>query len=147
MQTQTRLREAFDRARVERNKLTSNLLGTVLGEMTKAEKNFRPTRPLSEKEEAEILKASTDSAKTTHALLVKAGRLDAAEIAATEISILESFMPDLPPPLTAEEIEDFAKAKVAEGANMGAVMAAFKSQFPDRYDGKTVSGVVKRLLG
>jgi len=48
--------------------------------------------------------------------------------------------------MTAEEIAEFAKAKIAVGANLGAVMAALKTERGGQYDGKLASEIIRGLM-
>lgn len=77
-----------------------------------------------------------------------AGRQDLADVEATEISVIESF---LPAALTEEEINDLlAKAIAESGAesvrDMGKVMAILKPSLQGRADVGSVSQLVKQRL-
>lgn len=78
----------------------------------------------------------------------KGGRPELAEKERLEAVILETF---LPKPLTPEELEQLIHATIAElGAktkkDMGPVMKAVQAKAAGRADGKTVSGLVGKLL-
>src|SRR5712675_1776180 len=78
----------------------------------------------------------------------KGGRLELADKEKKEITVLETF---LPKPLSPEELEQLVKATIQElGATskkeMGPVIKAVQAKAAGRADGKTVSGVVGRLL-
>ena len=76
------------------------------------------------------------------------GRAELAAKENAEIAVLESF---LPKQLSAEELESLVRATIQEvGATdkkqMGAVMKAVQAKVAGRADGKTISGIVGKLL-
>ena len=76
------------------------------------------------------------------------GRPELAGREAKEILVLESFLPQ---PFSATELEQLARAVIQElGAlskkDMGAVMKTIQAKAAGRADGKTISGLVGRLL-
>lgn len=76
------------------------------------------------------------------------GRPELAAKEGTEISVLEKFLPQ---PLSADELEQMIRAVIQEtGATskkeMGAVIKAVQAKAAGRADGKTISGLVGRLL-
>ena len=78
----------------------------------------------------------------------KGGRPELADKEKKEITVLEAF---LPKPLSAEELEQLIKATIQEtGATskkeMGPVIKAVQAKAAGRADGKTISGVVGKLL-
>ena len=78
----------------------------------------------------------------------KGGRADLAAKEKSEITILESFLPQ---PFSAEELESLVRATIQElGAtgkkDMGPVIKAVQAKAAGRADGKTVSGLVGKLL-
>jgi uncharacterized protein YqeY len=76
------------------------------------------------------------------------GRTDLAAIEQGELAVLETF---LPKPLSPEELEALVRAAISEfGAtsknDMGAVMKVATAKAAGRADGKTLSGLVGKLL-
>ena len=76
------------------------------------------------------------------------GRPELAEKEAKELTVLESF---LPPALSPEELDALVRATIQElGAtskkDMGPVMKAVQVKVAGRADGKTISGLVGKLL-
>lgn len=77
------------------------------------------------------------------------GRKDLAEKELFEASIIEKYLPHQ---MSSEEVEAKVKQIIAStGAtsikDMGRVMAAASAEFAGKADNKTVSEIVKRLLG
>jgi uncharacterized protein YqeY len=82
------------------------------------------------------------------AIYEKAGRKEQAEQEATEIAVIEEF---LPKQMTEAESKEAIAAAISEvGAaspkDMGKVMAALKQRYAGRMDFGKASGVVKELL-
>lgn len=78
----------------------------------------------------------------------KGNRLELAEKEKKEIVVLETF---LPKPISPEELEQLVKATIQElGATskkeMGPVIKAVQAKAAGRADGKTISGIVGKLL-
>jgi uncharacterized protein YqeY len=76
------------------------------------------------------------------------GRPELAEKELNEITVLEAF---LPKPLSAEDLDHLVRGVIQEtGAtsrkDMGTVMKAAQAKAAGRADGKTISGLVSRLL-
>lgn len=77
------------------------------------------------------------------------GREDLAEKEASELKVIEEF---LPKQMTSEELEGALREVIAEiGAtgpkDMGKVMGAATKKFAGKADGKTISMLTKKLLG
>jgi uncharacterized protein YqeY len=78
----------------------------------------------------------------------KGGRLELAEKEKKEISVLEGFLPQA---LSPEELDQLVRATIQElGATskkeMGPVIKAVQAKAAGRADGKTISGLVGKLL-
>lgn len=76
------------------------------------------------------------------------GRADLAAKEKSELAVLETF---LPKGLSPEELEALVKAAIQEAGatskkDMGAVMKLANAKAAGRADGKTLSGIVSRLL-
>ena len=76
------------------------------------------------------------------------GRPELAEKEAQEIAVLETF---LPRPFSPEELDQLVRATIQEvGAtskkDMGAVIKAVQAKAAGRAEGKTISGLVGKLL-
>ncbi len=78
----------------------------------------------------------------------KGGRPELAEKEKQEIAVLEAFLPKA---MSAEELEALVRATIQEvGAaskkDMGAVIKAVQAKAAGRADGRTISGLVGKLL-
>ena len=80
---------------------------------------------------------------------VAAGRQELADNELAEAEVLATY---LPKQLTPEEVEAKLKEIIAEGgasapSEMGTVMGAATKRLAGLADGKTISGIVRKLLG
>lgn len=92
-----------------------------------------------------LAKQGNDSA----ALYKSQNREDLAEAEMAQVAVIESY---LPKPLSTEEIEAAVREIIAQtGAtsikDMGKVMGAANKALAGKADGKTISEIVKKLLG
>ena len=95
-----------------------------------------------------VLQKEAKAREETIADAEAAGRSDLAAAAARELELIRAY---LPAPLSAVELEAFARQAIAEvgastPADMGRVMKALMPRLQGRADGKTASDLVRRLL-
>ena len=144
MTTIERLRADWLTARKERRSIDATLLGTLVGAIQTKEKNFKPSRSLTEAEVIGEIKSMLDGVVQTGDILTQSsGRNVELAKNAVERRILESYMPQQ---MTEDEIGVIVRKHVTEGQSMGQIMAALKAEFPGRYDGKLAAGIIKRAL-
>jgi hypothetical protein len=103
---------------------------------------------LGEADAVSIVQKEVKKRRDSFEQFEKGGRPELAEKEKKEIAILEEFLPKA---LSAEELEQLVKATITEiGAtgkkDMGAVIKAVQAKAAGRADGKTISGLVGKLL-
>jgi uncharacterized protein len=108
----------------------------------------RKTENLSDAEFIAVVQREVKKRRDSAEQFEKGGRPELAEKEKKEITVLETF---LPKPLSPEELEQLVKATIQElGATgkkeMGPVIKAVQAKAAGRADGKTISGVVGKLL-
>ena len=108
----------------------------------------RKTNALSDADFVSVVHKEVKKRRDSIEQFEKGGRPELAEKERNEISVLETF---LPKPFSPEELEQLVKATIQElGATskkeMGPVIKAVQAKAAGRADGKTISGVVTRLL-
>jgi uncharacterized protein YqeY len=106
-------------------------------------------RDLADDEVVEVLTKQVKQRRESIAMYRDAGREDRAAAEEAEAAILAEFLPEQ---LTETEVEDLARAAIAEtGAtnpgDLGRVMGTLSQRTKGRADGRLVSDVVRRLLG
>ena len=105
--------------------------------------------PLDDAETMAVLNTMIKQRKDSIEQFTKGGRQELADKEATEITLIESY---LPKSVSAEEIDAKIKETIAEMGSptikdMGAVMKATMAKFAGaRVDGKAVSEAVKKAL-
>jgi len=108
----------------------------------------RKTENLSEADFVSVVQKEVKKRRDSIEQFEKGNRPELAEKEKKEITVLEGF---LPKPLSAEELEQLVKATIQEvGATskkeMGPVIKAVQAKAAGRAEGKTISGIVGRLL-
>ncbi|MFR2733680.1 GatB/YqeY domain-containing protein [Hoylesella buccalis] len=91
-----------------------------------------------------LAKQGKESAQT----YIDAGRQDLADAELAQVSVIERYLPEQ---LSEAEIEKIVKTLIEQtGAasmkDMGKVMGMANKQLAGKADGKTISGIVKKLL-
>lgn len=104
---------------------------------------------LQEADELKLLQKLVKQRKDSLEIFEKQNRPDLAEKEQEEIAVIEKF---LPRQMDEAELKTAIAAIIAEtgassAADMGKVMGAANKQLAGRADGKTISLVVKQLLG
>ena len=108
----------------------------------------RKTESLNDAEVVSIVQKEVKKRRDSVEQFEKGGRPELAAKEKQEIVVLESFLPQQ---LSAEELEKLVRDTIQElGAttkkDMGPVMKAVQAKAAGRADGKTVSGLVGKLL-
>ena len=106
-------------------------------------------KDLDEAGEIKLLQKLVKQRKDSLEIYEKQGREDLAATEREEIEVIERFLPEQ---MSAEDLEEFLKKIIADtGASsmkdMGKVMGMASAQLAGKADGKTISSVVRRLLG
>jgi uncharacterized protein len=104
---------------------------------------------IKQEDEVKLLQKLVKQRKESLAIYEQQNRADLAKKEQEEIEVIEKFLPS---PLNAEELKSMLSAIIKEvgaqsPADMGKVMGAATKQLAGRADGKTVSALVKELLG
>jgi|SRR5436190_5772704 len=137
-----RLRAAMNEARKQRDQARTLLLSTILSDIKNREIELGQTP--TDDETAEVLRRGVKKRRESVEAYEKAGRTDAAATEATEIKILESYLPAAVP---AEDIRAAVREAIGAGAqDMGKVMGAVMPKFKGRADGKLVNQIVREEL-
>lgn len=106
-------------------------------------------KELDEAGEIKILQKLVKQRKDSLAIFEQQGRADLAQIESEEIAVIEKY---LPKQMDEGALTDFLKGIIAQtGASsmkdMGKVMGMASKQLAGKADGKTISTIVKQLLG
>jgi len=123
---------------------TLRLLKSVIGYLLVE----RKTETLSDADFVGVVQKEVKKRRDAIEQYDKGGRPELAAKEKKEITVLEAFLPQA---LSQEELEQLIKATIAEtGAtskkDMGPVIKAVQAKAAGRADGKTISGIVGKLL-
>ena len=111
-------------------------------------KKRKPDEFLPDEEALAVLKRASNQRKDSIEQFTNGGRPELAEPEIAELSVIESFLPEM---MGREEIETIAKAKmvsmgVTEKKDMGRFIGALMAELKGRADGGDVKAVVDSLL-
>ena len=142
-----KLLEDLKEAMKDKNLIRKNTVQMIRAAILQVEKDKQIE--LTEEQVVEIIAKESKKRKDAAKDFESSGREDLIKQNNEEIAILSEY---LPKQLTVEEIEEIVKNVVVEtGAtsikDMGIVMKKAKEQIGAAADGKTVSDVVKKILG
>jgi len=104
---------------------------------------------MTEEKEIKLLQKLVKQRKDSLDIFVKQNREDLAVKERDEIAVIEKYLPEQ---MSAEELEGVIKGLIEQtGAtsmrDMGKVMGMASKQLAGKADGKTISGIVKKILG
>ena len=132
-----------------KNEAVLRALRAIKAEIIKAKTEPGAPAELDEAIEQKFLQKMMKQRKDSLEIFVKQGREDLAEKEREEMAVIEKF---LPKQLSEEEIRSSVTAIIKEtgassAADMGKVMGVASKQLAGKADGKTISAIVKELLG
>ncbi|MEJ5246779.1 MAG: GatB/YqeY domain-containing protein [Caldilinea sp.] len=136
------------RAMRERNEPAKLALRSLKTALMQARTSGEQAHDLSEAEVIEVVRREAKRRKEAAEEFERLGASDRAAAEMLEYQVLQQYLPQQ---LTEAEIEEIARAVIAElGADspkqMGQVMPAVLAKTGARADGRTVNQVVRRLL-
>jgi uncharacterized protein YqeY len=138
------LRQDHKSARLARDEIRANLLGTLIGGIESEQKSEKQAdRPLDDRQiTAAISKMLNDLTRNEALMIDQPGREQQIIHNRREQVLLSAYLPQQ---LSEDEITAFAEARKTE--KKGAIMAALRATHPNQYDGKTASTIIDRVLG
>jgi hypothetical protein len=124
-------------------------LRAIKAEIIKAKTEPGAAGEIDEATEQKFLQKMMKQRKDSLEIFEKQGREDLAIKEREELEVIERF---LPKQMSADEIKEALKAIIAEtgassAADMGKVMGVASKQLAGKADGKSISAIVKELLG
>lgn len=129
-----KIRHDMQEAKKNKEVLKANLLSTLYAEIFTLSKSGKE---LTEDDEIRIIKKFVKNIDETLALEITEEQKTRLN---SEKEILESY---LPKQLGKEETEKIVDEMISQGKVMKDIMAYFKENYTGRYDGKTVSEIVR----
>ena len=136
----------------DRNKVALTTVRNVLGEIETREKSGKTPVELDDTQVTALLQKEAAKRRDTAKIYTEAGESDRASAEIAEAEVIEAYLPKA---LTREEVEaivdDAIAGLKADGQEpsvrqMGAVMKPVTAKVAGRFDGKTVSEIVRSRL-
>ena len=136
----------------DRNKVALTTVRNVLGEIETREKSGKTPIELDDAQVTSLLQKEAAKRRDTARIYAEAGEGDRAAAEIAEAEVIEAYLPKA---LTRAEVEAIIDAEIdalkAEGQELsmrsiGAVMKPVTAKVAGRFDGKTVSEIVRSRL-
>jgi len=136
----------------DRNKVALTTVRNVLGEIETREKSGKTPIELDDAQVTSLLQKEAAKRRDTARIYTEAGETDRAAAEIAEAEVIETYLPKA---LTRGEVEAIVDAEIdalkAEGQELsmrsiGAVMKPVTAKVAGRFDGKTVSEIVRGRL-
>jgi uncharacterized protein YqeY len=136
----------------DRNKVALTTVRNVLGEIETREKSGKTPIELDDVQVTSLLQKEAAKRRDTARIYTEAGEADRAAAEIAEAEVIEAYLPKA---LTRREVEDIVDAEIDalkdEGQELsmrsiGAVMKPVTAKVAGRFDGKTVSEIVRSRL-
>lgn len=135
-----------------RNKVALTTVRNVLGEIETREKSGKTPIELDDAQVTSLLQKEAAKRRDTARIYTEAGESDRAAAEIAEAEVIEAYLPKA---LTRDEVEAIVDEEIAvlkaEGQELsmrsiGAVMKPVTAKVAGRFDGKTVSEIVRSRL-
>lgn len=148
MSLELKINEDIKQAMRDKNKLRLEALRAIKSEVLLA-KTSKSGDSFSEEDEIKLLQKMVKQRKDSAQIYKDQGREDLADPELAQVEIIQDF---LPAQMSEAELEEAVKAIIAQTgassmADMGKVMGIASKQLAGKSDGKSISAMVKKLLG
>ncbi len=149
MSLQTQINEEIKNAMRAKDTVALESLRAVKSALLLAQTETGASQEISEADEIKLLQRLVKQRKDSAAIYIEQGRQDLADPEIQQAAIIEKF---LPVQLSEAEVESVVSQIISESgasgmASMGKVMGLASAQLAGKADGKTISAIVKKLLG
>ncbi len=143
-----KVNEDIKTAMKERDKVALDTLRNIKKVFLEAKTAPGANDTLEDADALKIIQKLAKQGKESAQTYIDAGRQDLADAELAQVSVIERYLPEQ---LSEAEIEKIVKTIIEQtGAasmkDMGKVMGLANKQLAGKADGKTISGIVKKLL-
>lgn len=140
--------EDIKTAMKERDKVALDTLRNIKKVFLEAKTAPGANDTLEDADALKIIQKLAKQGKESAQTYIDAGRQDLADAELAQVSVIERYLPEQ---LSEAEIEKIVKTIInqtgaASMKDMGKVMGMANKQLAGKADGKTISGIVKKLL-
>lgn len=149
MSLESKIMEHMKEAMKAKNTVALEALRAIKSAIILAKTESGATDTLSEEDEIKLLQRLVKQRKDSATIFTEQGRTDLAEPELEQVAVIEKF---LPAQLSEAEVEAVVSKIISDGgfsgiAAMGQVMGQASKVLAGQTDGKTISTIVKKLLG
>ena len=142
----TALQSDLKKAMVAGDKVLTNATRSLITAYNSAEKAAKTA--LSESDTVALIKRQIKQREDSIKQYLDAGRKDLADIEQIELDYFKTHLPNM---VTAEELETeikqfIAQSKITGKVAIGLTMKHLKEKFGAKFDGKTASEIINKLL-
>lgn len=143
-----KVNEDIKTAMKERDKVALDTLRNIKKVFLEAKTAPGANDTLEDADALKIIQKLAKQGKESAQTYIDAGRQDLADAELAQVSVIERYLPEQ---LSEAEIEKIVKTIIdqtgaASMKDMGKVMGMANKQLAGKADGKTISGIVKKLL-
>ena len=143
-----KVNEDIKTAMKERDKVALDTLRNIKKVFLEAKTAPGANDTLEDSDALKIIQKLAKQGKESAQTYIDAGRQDLADAELAQVSVIERYLPEQ---LSEAEIEKMVKTIIdqtgaASMKDMGKVMGMANKQLAGKADGKTISGIVKKLL-
>lgn len=143
-----KVNEDIKTAMKERDKVALDTLRNIKKVFLEAKTAPGANNTLEDADALKMIQKLAKQGKESAQTYIDAGRQDLADAELAQVSVIERYLPEQ---LSEAEIEKIVKTLIEQtGAasmkDMGKVMGMANKQLAGKADGKTISGIVKKLL-
>lgn len=143
-----KVNEDIKTAMKERDKVALDTLRNIKKVFLEAKTAPGANDTLEDSDALKMIQKLAKQGKESAQTYIDAGRQDLADAELAQVSVIERYLPEQ---LSEAEIEKIVKTLIEQtGAasmkDMGKVMGMANKQLAGKADGKTISGIVKKLL-
>ena len=143
-----KVNEDIKTAMKERDKVALETLRNIKKVFLEAKTAPGANDTLEDSDALKIIQKLAKQGKESAQTYIDAGRQDLADAELAQVSVIERYLPEQ---LSEAEIEKIVKTLIdqtgaASMKDMGKVMGMANKQLAGKADGKTISGIVKKLL-
>lgn len=143
-----KVNEDIKTAMKERDKVALETLRNIKKVFLEAKTAPGANDTLEDADALKIIQKLAKQGKESAQTYIDAGRQDLADAELAQVSVIERYLPEQ---LSEAEIEKIVKTIIdqtgaASMKDMGKVMGMANKQLAGKADGKTISGIVKKLL-
>jgi len=148
MSLSTQIMEAMKTAMKAKDSVALEALRAIKSGILLAQTESGAKEEISEEDEIKLLQRLVKQRKDSATIYEQQNRPDLAEPELAQIKIIEQFLPEQ---LSEEEVEQLISKIITENnfsgmQAMGQVMGLANKELAGKADGKTISGLVKKLL-